>query len=307
MPAAGRDDATPPQRVLVSGASGFIGQELQRQLREHGHEVLRLVRREPVAPDERAWRPSEGSLDPRVLDEVDAVINLAGASLSRLPWTPAYKRLLVSSRAAATATITNALAAASAPPSVLLNGSAVGFYGDRPDEDLTENSAQGSGFLAELVAGWEGAAHLAPAGIRVVTFRTGLVVGTGGAFTPLGLLTRFGLGSRLGSGEQRWPWISLHDEAAAIMHLLASTLEGPVNLAGPTPATSDAVTRRLAFALHRPRIWSIPKPLIEVGLGTAGRELLLSSQRVIPRKLLDDGFVFRHESVEDAIRATWPA
>ena len=293
--------------VVVGGASGYVGTELLHQLGEAGHTIVRLVRREAQGPSESRWNPAAGEIDGSLIDSADAVINLSGASLAKLPWTPSYRRELVSSRLDATSTLARAISAAATPPSVFLSGSAVGFYGDRPDEDLTEASPRGEGFLADLVEQWEAAAQQVPSGVRVVTLRTGIVVGHGGAFGPLGVLTKFGLGSKLGDGMARWPWISLHDEAAAIVHLLTSTLHGPVNLTGPTPATSDAITKRLAVAMGRPRIWTIPTPIISVALGTAGRELLLPSQRVLPVKLQDDGFAFRDETVGSAISAAWPA
>lgn len=291
-------------RILVAGASGFIGSELHRLLTADGHEVLRLVRGEARSGDERHWSPSTGELDLSLVDSADAIISLSGAGLERLPWTESYKRELRDSRIDTTATIAQAIGASSRPPEVYLAASAVGIYGDRPGETLTESSARGEGFLADLVDEWEGSANTAPT--RVVTFRTGLVVGRGGAFGILEPLTKAGLGANLGSGRQRWPWISLHDEAAAIRHLLTSALSGPVNLAGPTPATADAVTKRLALALHRPRVFGIPRFAIEAGLRTPGRELLLADQRVVPERLLADGFRFAHETVEEAIRATWP-
>ena len=293
--------------VIVGGASGYVGTELLHQLGESGHTIVRLVRREAQGPSESQWDPARGEVDGSVIDSADAVINLSGASLAKLPWTASYRRELVSSRLQATSTLAAAISAAATPPSTFLSGSAVGFYGNRPNEDLTESSSQGEGFLADLVERWESAAQQVPSNVRVALLRTGIVVGHGGAFTPLELLTRFGLGAKLGDGQARWPWISLHDEAAAIVHLLTSTLRGPVNLTGPTPATSDAITKRLAIAMGRPRIWTIPAPLISAGLGIAGRELLLPSQRVLPAALQADGFAFRHETVEDAIREAWPA
>jgi uncharacterized protein len=293
--------------IVVGGASGYVGTELLHQLGAAGHTVVRLVRREAQGPSESQWNPANGEIDDAVIDGADAVINLSGASLAKLPWTPSYRRELLSSRVQATSTLAAAISAAATPPSVFLSGSAVGFYGDRPDETLTELSARGDGFLPDIVEQWEDAAQQVPSSVRVVLLRTGIVVGKGGAFGPLELLTRFGLGSRLGDRSIRWPWISLHDEAAAIVHLLTSTLSGPVNLVGPTPATSDAITTRLALALKRPRIFAIPGTLVSFGLGTAGRELMLASQRVLPEKLQADGFAFRDETVEQAIRATWPS
>jgi uncharacterized protein (TIGR01777 family) len=292
--------------VVVGGASGYVGTELVHQLGAAGHTIVRLVRRQASGPSESRWNPATGEIDAAVIESADAVINLSGASLAKLPWTAGYRRELVSSRLQATSTLAAAISAAATPPSVFLSGSAVGIYGDRAEEDLTESSPRGEGFLADLVEQWEAAAQQVPSGVRVVTLRTGIVVGHGGAFTPLELLTRFGLGAKLGDGKARWPWISLHDEAAAIVHLLTSKLSGPVNLTGPTPATSDAITKRLAIAMKRPRIWTIPRMLISVGLGAAGRELLLPSQRVLPVKLQGDGFVFRDETVETAISAAWP-
>jgi uncharacterized protein (TIGR01777 family) len=292
-------------RILIAGGSGLIGSELRTQLEADGHELLRLVRRERRASDEYRWYPTAGVIDPGLVASADAVINLSGASTGRLPWTPGYKREILRSRVDATRTLAEAINSSATPPATFLSGSAVGYYGDRPGEELTETASKGSGFLSDVVDAWEQASHLAAHATRVVTVRTGLVVGEGGAFTPLGLLTRFGLGATLGTGAQYWPWISLYDEAAAIRHLLTSPLSGPVNLAGPTPASAKVVTSTLADAMHRPHLFTIPEPVIQLALREPGRELLLPSQKVLARKLEEDGFAFRHTTVESAISAVW--
>jgi len=291
-------------RVLVAGASGLIGTELSRQLIDAGHTVQRLVRRPPRTADEFSWAPDAKIIDFRLLESVDAVINLSGASLNRIPWTTAYKEQILRSRVKATEALVEAMAMASSPPPVFLSSSAVGFYGDRPGETLTEETPRGTGFLADVVTEWEGAARLAPPRTRTVLLRTGVVLAPGGgALQPLTLATRFGLGSTVGHGTQHWPWIALHDEAAAIVHLLTSTLEGPVNLAGPTPATSEEITRRLAADLHRPHLLKLPEAVVGVGMCEMGRELLLPSQKVVPAKLEADGFVFRSRTSDEAIDA----
>jgi uncharacterized protein (TIGR01777 family) len=289
-------------KVLISGASGVIGSELTEQLREAGHEVFALVRGEPSNDHEFNWAPSARMLDFSVLDDMDAVVNLSGASLARLPWTRGYKSTILQSRVTATRALAEAMNMAENPPGVFVSASAVGFYGDRPGERLTESSARGAGFLADVVEAWERAADVAPQATRLVKIRTGLVVGRGGVLKPLVPTTKLGVGSRFGTGGQHWPWVSLHDEAAAIVHALTSpTLSGPVNVVGPTPATSDRVTGYFARAMHRPYAFVIPEKVVALGMGEAGRELLLASQRAQPAKLLHDGFRFRHERVEDAI------
>jgi len=292
-----------PRTVLIAGASGLIGTELATQLRAAGHTVLSLVRGEPRDDTQFTWIPSAGVVDTTLFDRADVVVNLSGASLGRLPWTRGYKREIVGSRVDATRTLVAGMRAASTPPTVLLSGSAVGIYGDRPGDRLTESSPRGTGFLSDVVAEWERTALTAPDGVRVALMRTGLVVGPGGALAPLLPLTRFGLGSRLGTGDQFWPWISLHDEAAAFVHVMDSELDGPINLAGPTPATSDALTRRLAHDLSKPYALTVPEFVISTAMQEAGRELLLPSQQVVPEKLLADGFVFRHRTVDEAVDA----
>ena len=292
-------------RILIAGASGLIGSELRSQLEADGHELLRLVRRERRASDEYRWYPAAGVIDPGLVASADAVINLSGASTGRLPWTPGYKREILRSRIDATCTLAEAINSSEKPPATFLSASAVGYYGDRPGEELLEDASKGEGFLSDVVDAWEQASRLAAHATRVVNVRTGLVVGDGGAFTPLGLLTRVGLGATLGTGAQFWPWISLHDEAAAIRHLLTSELSGPVNLAGPVPASAKLVTTTLADAMHRPHLFTIPEPVVQLALREPGRELLLPSQKVVPQALVADGFEFRHSTVDAAIRAVW--
>jgi len=294
------------QTVLIAGASGMIGTELTQQLRAEGHTVLSLVRRAPRAQHEHAWSPAHGIVDHHLLGRVDAVVNLSGAPLGRLPWTPRYRREIRDSRVQATTTLVRAMARTDTPPRTFLSGSAVGFYGDRPLDRLTEDAGKGHGFLADVVEAWERAATGAPEGTRVALLRTGIVLGPGGAVKPLVPLTRLGLGATMGSGKQYWPWISLHDEAAAIAHLLRSELSGPVNLVGPEPATSAQVTTGLAQDLHRPHALRVPEGVIANVMGDAGREMLLASQRVVPEALLADGFTFRHRTLDEALDALLP-
>lgn len=288
-------------RILIAGASGFIGTELVRQLTADGHSITTLVRSAPTTASQFLWMPSEFTVDPRAIDSAEAVINLAGATTGRLPWTTSYKREILYSRVNGTQTIAEAIDRSPTPPSIFLSGSAVGYYGDQPGLPLTESAAKGDGFLSDVVEAWEHAARLTPASTRTVMFRTGVVVGNGGAFTPLIPLTRAGLAATFGRGEQNWPWISLYDEAAAIRHLLTSEVDGVVNLAGPTPATSREITDGLAEAMHRWRLLTAPEFALRA-LGEAGNDLLLTSENVVPQKLLDDGFEFRHQTVQAALR-----
>ncbi|MRG61645.1 TIGR01777 family protein [Agromyces sp. CFH 90414] len=288
-------------RVLVAGASGFIGTALLGRLAESGHDVVRLVRRRAESADELAWSPAAGIIDFTIMDRVDAVVNLSGASLAHLPWTSRYRDEILASRITATRTLADAMRKSRRPPAVFLNASAVGYYGDRPGEALGESAPAGTGFLADVVDRWERAAALAPDQTRTVTFRSGVVVGRGGAMRRIAALTKLGVSGRLGTGGQNWAWISLDDEVRAIEHLLESPLSGAVNLAGPTPATADRIMSHLAERMHRPYAVSVPEKLLEFALGTAADELLLASQKVRPERLLHDGFVFEHETCEAAI------
>jgi uncharacterized protein (TIGR01777 family) len=287
------------RRAVVAGASGFIGRALVAELTSAGWTVTRLVRGPATQANEVSWDPASGALDPTAVSGADAVINLSGASISRMPWTRAIRESIVASRREATTTLVTAINAAKLAPKVFLSGSAVGIYGDQGDSELTEGSARGAGFLADVVDSWE--ADAAHATCRTVFLRTGLVLGDGGALAPLRLATSFFAGARVGSGKQWWPWISHRDEIRAIVHLIDSKLKGAVNLVGPTPARSVEVTRALASIMTRPHLFVIPAFAIGL-IGDAGRELLLWSQKVSPTALENDGFVFEHRTVVDALR-----
>ncbi|HWH25382.1 MAG TPA: TIGR01777 family oxidoreductase [Pseudolysinimonas sp.] len=289
--------------VLLAGGSGLIGAALADRLRTEGHRVTRLVRRDTASADEVRW--DARSLDPTVLEGVDAVINLSGATVGRIPWTTRYRRTLVSSRVEPTRALAEAIVAAATPPKVFISGSAVGFYGNRPGETVSDGSERGDGFFPDLVTAWEQASAIAAGATRVVNIRTAVVVAHGGGLAPIRILTKLGLGARFSTGEQYWPWIGLRDQVRAIIHLLDSELAGPVVLAGPTPATSFAVTYAYAREMGRPHRFVVPRFAIRL-LGEAGQRLLLDDLRVLPRRLQADGFEWTTRTIDRAVAAIDP-
>jgi len=288
-------------RVLISGASGLVGTELARQLREDGHEAIRLVRRRARAADEISWNPSKGEIDPEIMESVDAVVNLAGATTGRIPWTAKYKKEIVSSRIDSTRTLVTAINRAGNPPKVLISGSASGFYGEGGSTWLSEESPKGKGFLSDLAHNWEQEAMKARA--RVVLVRTTLVMSRKkGALGPLMPLLKLGVGGPIGSGKQFWAWINLVDEAAAIIHLITTPgTHGPYNLTAPEPATCEEMIVGLGKAIRRPTFFRIPEFLMKLFIGEAAQELLLVSQKMTANKLLASGFRFRYPDLKSSI------
>ena len=288
-------------RVLISGASGLVGTEMARQLREDGHEPLRLVRREAKAADEVSWDPSKGQIDSQIMETIDAVVNLAGATTGRIPWTPKYKQEIVSSRLDSTRTLVTAINRAGNPPKVLISGSASGFYGEGGSTWLSEESPKGTGFLSDLAHNWEQEAMKARA--RVVLIRTTLVMSrTKGALGPLMPLLKLGIGGPLGSGKQFWAWINLVDEVAAIIHLITtSSASGAFNLTAPEPATCEEMIVGLGKAIKRPTFFRIPEFAMKLFIGEAAQELLLVSQKMTANKLLASGFRFRYPDLKSSI------
>jgi uncharacterized protein len=295
-------------KVAVTGASGLIGSALVESLRSDGHEVIRLVRRTPRTADEHRWDPQHRRIGPTVLADVDAVVNLAGEPIRPRPWTRAYKERLLTSRLDATITVSEALAvAATAEPTrrrVLLSASAIGYYGDTGDRLVDESTPPGTDFLAGLCARWEAAtAPAEDAGVRVALLRTGLVIGRGAMLMQvLGLVFRAGLGGRLGSGQQYWPWISLQDEVDAIRFLLATEVSGPVNLTAPEPVTNEEFTRELGRVVRRPTVLAVPGFAISAALGEFARSSILGGQLASSAKLTGAGFAFTHTRLEQALR-----
>ncbi|WP_434994648.1 TIGR01777 family oxidoreductase [Arthrobacter sp. Ld5] len=285
-------------RILLAGASGTIGTALVRRL-EPNHEVRRLVRRAPRGPQEIRWNPAAGDLDVDAVDWADAVINLSGAGIAGGLWTRSYKETLYSSRITATRTLVEAMGKSATPPTVFVSQSASGYYGDRGDDVLTESSSSGGTLLADICRRWEAEALRAPAGVRVVLARTGIVMSeAGGALPKLLIPIRFFAGTSLGSGRQWWPWISLDDEVRALEFLLTAPLSGPVNLSAPVPATLDTVTLQLGEAFHRPVWFRVPGALLKIAMGQLAYELLLISSRMEPRALTRAGFTFDQPTPE---------
>jgi uncharacterized protein (TIGR01777 family) len=292
--------------VAVSGASGLIGSALARRLAAEGHRVTALVRRAP-GPGEISWDPAGGRLDPEDLEDLDAVVHLAGENVGAR-WTAGRKARIRSSRVGGTRLLSEALAVASKRPAVLVSASAIGIYGNRGDEILDEQSLLGDtghDFLAAVGQEWEAAADPArTAGIRVVHPRFGVVLSReGGALSKMLLPFRLGLGGRLGSGSQWMSWISIDDAVSAILHLLGTdALLGPVNVTAPEPVRNRDFTRVLGRVLSRPAPFPVPSVALRLALGEMADGTLLSSARVLPRRLLAAAFRFTHPDLESALR-----
>lgn len=289
-------------RVVVSGSTGFIGTALVAALPAAGHEPVRLVR---GGSDGVVWDPYQGRIDAAGLEGCDAVVHLSGERIRAGRWTRRHKQALVESRTATTQLLAETLARLEQPPGVMLSASAVGIYGERGDEDLTEASPEGEGFLAELCRAWEAAtAPAEEAGIRVAHLRTGLVLARGGGLLPKFLPPGPFVAGRLGSGSQWMSWVTMDDEVGAILHLLGADVSGPVNLTAPDPARNRDFVTALARATRRRRLPPVPGLLLKAIFGgEAAREAALVSQRVRPDRLVASGYEFAHPELEPALAA----
>jgi uncharacterized protein (TIGR01777 family) len=292
-------------RIAITGSSGMIGTALRTRLAADGHEVVPIVRT-AASPGTISWDPTGGRLDPTDLEGLDAVVNLAGEGIGDHRWTAAQKRKVLDSRRLGTTLLAQGLAATTARPAVLVSGSAIGVYGDRGDEVLTEASAPGTGFLAEVATAWEDATATAEAaGIRVAHVRTGIVLDRRqGALSKLLPLFKLGLGGRMGSGRQWMSWITLADEVEVLCHALDHDVRGPVNAVAPNPVTNAGLSKALGRALHRPAVVPVPAfgPRLLLGRELA-EQLLFAGQRVQPRVLEDAGFTFHHPELDGALTA----
>lgn len=293
-------------RIAITGSTGLIGEALVSSLRSDGHQVQRVVRRAADAGEgDVVWDLDRGTIDAAKLEGVDAVVHLAGEPIGASRWTDATKRAIRDSRVTGTTLIAEALAGLDDKPAVLVSSSAVGIYGDRGDEVLSETSTPGDDFLAEVCAVWESSADPArAAGIRVVHPRTGVVIADGGPLMDkLELPFKLGVGGKVGSGGQYVPWISLEDEVRALRFLIDEDLAGAVNLVGPTAATNLDMTEALGRVLRRPTVFPIPAFAIRALYGEMGETLATVSQRVVPERLQQAGFSFTHDAIESALRA----
>ena len=295
-------------RIAITGATGLIGRALQESLVADGHRIVRVVRDlRATAPGDVVWDPEGGSIDAAGLEGVDAVVHLAGEPIGATRWTDETRRRIHDSRQRGTDLLARTLAGLEQRPTVFVSSSAVGIYGDRGSEALTEESSHGDDFLAEVCIAWEQAADPArEAGIRVVYPRTGVVIAKDGPLIDkVELPFRLGVGGKVGTGRQYVPWISLHDEVAALRFLIDRPIEGAVNLTGPNPATNLELTKALGTVLRRPTLMPIPAFAIRLLYGEMGETLATVSQRVLPTRLLDAGFAFRHSTILAALSAAF--
>ena len=289
-------------RILISGASGLIGSALAPTLESHGHEVTRLVRRPTGNGNELQWDPMH-EVPPELVSGFDAVIHLSGESVAGR-WTAEKKRRIRESRVVGTNNLSRALAKAEWPPRTFVCASAIGYYGSRGDEILTEESPPGTGFLPSVCREWEAASEPAMrVGIRTVNLRFGIVLSPfGGALKEMLLPFRLGLGGKIGRGSQWWSWIHIDDAVSAVMHILQEeSFRGPINITAPTPVTNAEFTKTLGSALHRPAVFAVPTFAAKLAFGEFAEEGLLASARVIPRRLRDSGFEFRYPELRAAL------
>ena len=298
---------TVPLRILVTGSSGFIGSALVTSLTGDGHDVVRLVRRAPL-PDryELRWDPEGGELHPGALTGIHAVVHLAGESLAQGRWTAKKKARILESRLCGTRLLAEAIASANPSPRVLISASAKDYYGDRGNDPLSEEEPPGSDFLADVIRRWESACKpAADAGVRVVNLRSGVVLGrAGGALARMRLPFKLGLGGRLGSGRQYFPWISLEDIVRVIGHCIdTDTIEGPVNVAAPEQITNAEFTKALGRAVSRPTFFPVPGFALRAVLGEVALTLLAST-RLDTSKLMGTGFQFHHATLDKALEST---
>ncbi len=298
----------PRLTVAVTGATGMVGRQLCAFLTTGGHTVRPVVRRKSGAANEILWSPAEGTIDAAALEGVDAVVHLAGENIGGARWTPEFKRQVLASRVQGTELIAKTMAGLQRPPRVLVSASAIGLYGDRGDEPLTEDEPRGAGFLADVCEAWEAAtAPAVAAGIRVVNLRIGVVLAAqGGALPQMLLPFKLGAGGPLGSGRQVMSWVGLDDVIYAIHHAIRTeSLRGPVNLTAPNPLTNAALAKVIGNVLHRPALLPTPAFALRLVLGRQkADEMVLAGQRVVPRRLLDSGFRFQFSEAEAALRFT---
>jgi uncharacterized protein len=296
-------------KIAISGHSGLVGAGLAHYLEPQGHEILPLVRKSGQPQQGIYWDPAAGFIDRAGLEGVEAVIHLAGENLSGY-WTRAKKERILTSRREGTRLLSQALAGLHQPPKVLLSASAVGYYGDADDRELTESSKQGRGFLAEVCSGWESATDSARlAGIRVANSRFGIILDAkGGALAKLLPIMRSGLGGKLGNGKQYWSWIAMNDVYRSMSFILNhSALSGAVNITAPQPVTNAEFTRTLAKVLRRPAFFSVPAWALRLAMGEMAQEMLLNSSRVLPEKLLAAGFRFEQPDLDSALATIFKA
>jgi uncharacterized protein (TIGR01777 family) len=290
--------------ILVSGSTGLIGSALITALAREGHRVVRLTRSEGTGDDDIRWDPSAGMIDAARLEGINAVVHLAGESVQGR-WTSAKKSRIRDSRVRGTRLLAETIARLPVPPRVMVSASATGYYGDRGNEFLREESGPGSNFLAGVCQEWEASTALArEVGMRVVCPRFGLVISTeGGALAATLPIFKLGGGGKIGGGKQYWPWVAIDDVVGAILHaLMTDSIEGPVNVAAPDPPTNAEYTKTLGRVLNRPTVLPLPATAARIALGQLADELLLASQRVEPTKLKESGYTFRYPELERALR-----